>query len=35
MKDFVAAIRDFKPTGLVGVSTVGGAFNADVLKAME
>ena len=34
VKDFVAAIREFKPTGLVGVSTVGGAFNADVLKTM-
>ena len=33
-KDFVATIRDFKPTGLIGVSTVGGAFSAEVLKSM-
>ena len=33
-KDFVATIRDFKPTGLVGVSTVGGAFTSEVLTTM-
>ena len=33
-KDFVASIRAFKPTGLVGVSTVGGAFTSEVLKTM-
>jgi len=32
--DFVAAIRDFKPTGIIGVSTVHGAFNEQVIKAM-
>ncbi|MDP7030504.1 MAG: NAD-dependent malic enzyme [Phycisphaerales bacterium] len=32
--DFVSAIRSFKPTGIIGVSTVHGAFNADVIRAM-
>ena len=32
--DFVQVIRDFKPTGIIGVSTVGGAFNEQVIRAM-
>jgi len=32
--DFVQAIKDFKPTGIIGVSTVHGAFNEQVIKAM-
>ncbi len=32
--DFVQAIRDFKPTGIIGVSTVGGAFNKQVIRTM-
>ena len=32
--DFVAAIHEFKPTGIIGVSTAAGAFNKDVLAAM-
>ncbi len=32
--DFTAFIRDFKPTAIIGVSTVVGAFSTDVLKAM-
>ena len=34
-KDFVAIIKSFKPTAIIGVSTVHGAFNDDVLKAMS
>ncbi|MAT80277.1 MAG: NAD-dependent malic enzyme [Phycisphaerae bacterium] len=34
-KDFVGMIKAFKPTAIIGVSTVHGAFNADVLKAMS
>ena len=32
--DFTAMIRSYKPTAIVGVSTVGGLFNEGVLKAM-
>ncbi|MCH2140208.1 MAG: NAD-dependent malic enzyme [Phycisphaerales bacterium] len=32
--DFVEAIRSFKPTGIIGVSTVHGAFNEQVIRAM-
>ncbi|MBT5381919.1 MAG: NAD-dependent malic enzyme [Phycisphaerae bacterium] len=32
--DFVQAIHDFKPTGIIGVSTVAGAFNEKVIRAM-
>jgi malate dehydrogenase (oxaloacetate-decarboxylating)(NADP+) len=33
-RDFVAAIESIKPTTLIGVSTVGGAFNQKVIEAM-
>src|SRR6516225_7946449 len=33
-KDFVAAIRSIKPTTIIGVSTVGGAFTRQVVEAM-
>jgi malate dehydrogenase (oxaloacetate-decarboxylating)(NADP+) len=32
--DFLQAIHDFKPTGIIGVSTVAGAFNEQVIRAM-
>ena len=32
--DFPQIIRDMKATAIIGVSTVGGAFNAEVLKTM-
>lgn len=32
--DFVEVIRAFKPTAIIGVSTVFGAFNESVIKAM-
>lgn len=32
--DFVDTINDFKPTAIIGVSTVGGAFDERVLAAM-
>ena len=32
--DFAKAIEEFKPTTLIGVSTVGGAFNEEIIKAM-
>jgi malate dehydrogenase (oxaloacetate-decarboxylating)(NADP+) len=32
--DFVAAIESIKPTTLIGVSTIGGAFNRKVIEAM-
>lgn len=32
--DFVEAIKAFKPTGIIGVSTVHGAFNEQVIRAM-
>lgn len=30
-----AAVRDFKPTALIGVSTVGGLFSQEVVEAMS
>ncbi len=33
-KDFVAAINDLKPTAIIGVSTIGGAFTQQVVEAM-
>ncbi len=32
--DFVAAINDIKPTTIIGVSTIGGAFSQTVVEAM-
>jgi malate dehydrogenase (oxaloacetate-decarboxylating)(NADP+) len=34
-RDFVAAIEDIKPTTIIGVSTVGGAFNQKVIQSMS
>jgi malate dehydrogenase (oxaloacetate-decarboxylating)(NADP+) len=34
-RDFVEAIRSIKPTTLIGVSTVGGAFNQKVVETMS
>jgi malate dehydrogenase (oxaloacetate-decarboxylating)(NADP+) len=34
-KDFVAAMRSIKPTTIIGVSTVGGAFTKQVVEAMS
>jgi malate dehydrogenase (oxaloacetate-decarboxylating)(NADP+) len=33
-KDFVAAIKSIKPTTIIGVSTIGGAFTQQVVEAM-
>jgi len=33
--DFVAAIQSIKPTTIVGVSTIGGAFTRQVIEAMS
>jgi len=33
-KDFVAAIESIKPTTIIGVSTIGGAFTKDVVETM-
>ena len=33
-KSFVDAINDLKPTTIIGVSTIGGAFTKDVVQAM-
>jgi malate dehydrogenase (oxaloacetate-decarboxylating)(NADP+) len=33
--DFVAAIKSIKPTTIIGVSTIGGAFNQKVVEAMS
>jgi len=33
-RDFVAAIESIKPTAIIGVSTVGGAFNQKVVESM-
>ncbi len=34
-KDFVEAIKTIKPTTIIGVSTVGGAFNKKVVEALS
>ena len=34
-RDFVAAIESIKPTTIIGVSTIGGAFNQKVMEAMS
>ena len=34
-RDFVAAIEGIKPTTIIGVSTVGGLFNREVIEAMS
>lgn len=34
-KDFVAVIESIKPTTIIGVSTIGGAFNQKVVEAMS
>jgi malate dehydrogenase (oxaloacetate-decarboxylating)(NADP+) len=34
-KDFVAAIESIKPTTIIGVSTIGGAFTQAVVEAMS
>jgi malate dehydrogenase (oxaloacetate-decarboxylating)(NADP+) len=34
-KDFVAAIESIKPTTIIGVSTIGGAFSREVIEAMS
>jgi malate dehydrogenase (oxaloacetate-decarboxylating)(NADP+) len=34
-RDFVAAIESIKPTTIIGVSTVGGAFNEKIIAAMS
>jgi malate dehydrogenase (oxaloacetate-decarboxylating)(NADP+) len=34
-RDFVAAIESIKPTTIIGVSTVGGAFTKKVVEAMS
>ena len=33
-RDFAAAIRALKPTTIIGVSTIGGAFSQEVVEAM-
>jgi malate dehydrogenase (oxaloacetate-decarboxylating)(NADP+) len=33
-RDFIAAIESIKPTTIIGVSTIGGAFNQKVIEAM-
>jgi malate dehydrogenase (oxaloacetate-decarboxylating)(NADP+) len=33
-REFVAAIESIKPTTIIGVSTIGGAFNQKVIEAM-
>src|SRR5260370_36913802 len=33
-RDFVAAIESIKPTTIIGVSTIGGAFHQKVIEAM-
>jgi len=34
-RDFVAAIGSIKPTTIIGVSTIGGAFNQKVIESMS
>ena len=34
-RDFVAAIESIKPTTIIGVSTIGGAFNQKVIERMS
>jgi malate dehydrogenase (oxaloacetate-decarboxylating)(NADP+) len=34
-RDFVAAIEDIRPTTIIGVSTIGGAFTQKVVEAMS
>ncbi len=34
-RDFAAAIKSIKPTTIIGVSTIGGAFTKDVVEAMS
>jgi malate dehydrogenase (oxaloacetate-decarboxylating)(NADP+) len=34
-RDFVAAIESIKPTTIIGVSTIGGAFTQQVMEAMS
>ena len=34
-RDFVAAIESIKPTTIIGVSTIGGAFTQKVIEAMS
>ena len=34
-RDFVAAVESIKPTTIIGVSTIGGAFTKDVVEAMS
>src|ERR1700758_3748674 len=34
-RDFVAALESIKPTTIIGVSTIGGAFTQNVLEAMS
>jgi malate dehydrogenase (oxaloacetate-decarboxylating)(NADP+) len=35
ISDFVQAIEELKPTAIIGVSTMGGAFNKEVIEAMS
>jgi len=34
-RDFVACIKELRPTTIIGVSTIGGAFTKDVIEAMS
>jgi malate dehydrogenase (oxaloacetate-decarboxylating)(NADP+) len=34
-RDFVAAIESIRPTAIIGVSTIGGAFGREVVEAMS
>ncbi|ARN81159.1 NAD-dependent malic enzyme [Methylocystis bryophila] len=34
-RDFVAAVESIKPSTIIGVSTIGGAFTQDVIEAMS
>ena len=34
VEDFLATIKEIRPTAIIGVSTIGGAFNQQVLEAM-